>query len=112
MSEHHEGHRLSVEVEREGSTSTIRLAGELDLASAPLFQGVLEGERASAELAFIDLRDLSFVDSTGIKALVQAKREADAGGPKLLMSRPTGEVARLIELTGLHAVLPYAIEPG
>jgi anti-anti-sigma factor len=107
---YHSGNRLEVEVDRDDGRSTIRLAGELDTASVPLFSEALEGEWTIASIALVDLGRLTFADSTGIKALVEATRRAQSDGPQLLMTRPTGEVARLFELTGLHSVLPFATD--
>jgi anti-sigma B factor antagonist len=110
--EHHSLSRLEVDVWREGASTTIELRGELDLAGVPLLQEVLEREEKSGTArALIDLGRLDFVDSTGLRALLQAKRHADDDdGLKVAMSPPTGEVARLLELTGLRAVLPFLPE--
>jgi anti-anti-sigma factor len=109
---HHSTGQLEVEVRRESGRTTITLTGELDLASVPLFTEALERERESAETALVDLAPLTFADSTGIKALVQAARNAASDGSRLLMTRPTGHVAQLFELTGLHLALPFAPDSG
>jgi anti-sigma B factor antagonist len=49
----------------------------------------------------LDLAALSFMDSTGVSVLVQAKQSADANGWLIAVRAPTGQVRRLLELVGL-----------
>jgi anti-anti-sigma factor len=91
--------------------SVVALAGELDLACAP------ELSRALADLAgtgcdrvVVELSELSFIDSTGIKALIAAARAMEEEGGALTLSAPTPNVARVFEIVKLSDVIP--IEEG
>ena len=76
------------------------LHGELDLASAA---GLAEALVAIAgSTLVVDLADLSFMDSSGIGALVVARNRIRAKGlGELLVARPTAIVQKALEIVGL-----------
>lgn len=80
----------------------LRLSGELDLASAPALEQQLE-EVAHANPArlLLDLRDLRFMDSTGLALMIRAQQSAEANGHRLAFRRGTAQVERLFELSGV-----------
>lgn len=75
--------------------------GELDLASAPQFTQALDQALEQALLVIVDLRALTFIDSTGIHAIVNADAQARQTGHRLVLIRGSGQVARVFALTGL-----------
>ena len=75
---------------------TLRLVGELDAATAPHLQHRLEEHRGVTRL---DLRDVTFIDSSGLRVLLLASRASGADGLALL--EPSGHVRRVLEMTGL-----------
>jgi anti-anti-sigma factor len=95
----------AVDVSREDGMPVIRLSGELDMVSVervrPAVEGALTGE--DDRLAF-DVRELEFMDSSGIALLVSASRKAR----QVELRHPTPIVRRLIELTGLTELLLMA----
>lgn len=93
---------LLVERHDAGGVRVIALRGELDLASAPKFEQeleiVLNGDDGPI---VVDLCDLEFMDSTGLRTLIMAQRRADAREQRFAVARRTGEfVARVFELAG------------
>jgi anti-sigma B factor antagonist len=91
-----------LEVRREGQTTLIAVSGELDLASSPALQEELDREAASdADLLIIDLRELDFMDSTGLSVLVRAHQRAEEQGRRLAMVKGPQQVQRLLSLTGV-----------
>ena len=58
-----------------GHQQTLRLAGEVDLSSASMLEAALRGicAAATAEVLLIDLERVTFMDSTGLRALLVAK---------------------------------------
>src|SRR3954451_1288080 len=76
------------------------LSGELDMAAAPEFVatavGALDGQR---ELV-LDMSALRFLDSTGIRAIVETARRTDRG---VVLRSPRRNVLRVIEITGVTA---------
>ncbi len=101
---------LAIEEIVRGHSRTVHLAGELDLMSAELLESAMRRIAADGrdELIVIDLSDVSFMDSTGLRAVlvgiafcVERRRELE------LLPGP-GEVQRLFEISGLVDDLPFA----
>ena len=80
----------------------LMLFGELDLASAPaLEQELKEVGHANPARLLLDLRNLGFMDSTGLALMIRAQQSADANGHRLVFRRGTSQVQRLFELSGV-----------
>jgi anti-anti-sigma factor len=89
----------------------LKLFGELDVASS----AVLEDELArmdSGELVIVDLRELEFIDSSGIGVLVRAHQKAHAEGRRFALVQGEGQVAQLLQLTGLADQLTVVGAPA
>jgi anti-anti-sigma factor len=83
----------------------IRLEGELDLSGASEFRRALE-EAARSDALTIDASGLSFMDSSGLKALVDVAASRN-GGPPIVLLRPTRPIMRLLEIGvpgGVHGL--------
>lgn len=89
-----------------GGTARLRLAGELDLCTAPRLRAAVRQARLwEAGCVDIDLTALSFIDCVGARAVVEAVREIeDAGGCVCVEAGPVA--GRVLRLTGLDAELP------
>ena len=91
-----------VEVQNQDQATVIAVSGELDLASSPALQEELDRVSASeSDLLIIDLRDLDFMDSTGLSVLVRAHQRAEQEGRRLAMVKGPQQVQRLLSLTGV-----------
>lgn len=91
-----------VEVRNQGRATIISVSGELDLASSPALQDELNRVAESdAKLLIIDLRELDFMDSTGLSVLVRAHQRAEEQGRELAMVKGPQQVSRLLSLTGV-----------
>lgn len=102
--------RMTMCSEREGDVHTISLAGELDLASAEKVQVELERVEAGDALSIVvDLSELTFIDSTGVRLVLSAHaRLCDAGADRLLLLRGPAQVQRAFEICGVESLLPFA----
>ncbi|MCW3841352.1 STAS domain-containing protein [Micromonospora yasonensis] len=99
--------------QRNGGTACLRLAGELDMSSAPQLNAALDRLAAAGQRQLlIDLTELTFCDSTGIAAFVRGDNRAAAEGGWLRLTGATGRVARVLQVTGLAEVLRYDAEPS
>jgi anti-anti-sigma factor len=78
----------------------LHLAGELDLATCPRFEQVLKRSQNDKSIVSVDLQDLTFVDGAGLNAIVQAGARAVAAKTRLILVGATGQVGRLLDLTG------------
>ena len=95
-------------VSQEGKVRTIALNGECDLQIFPDIDELLSSSCSDGFSGVrIDLRGLTFIDSTGLRALMMAKECAESNGAKLsIVPGPTG-VMRVFELVGLLDQLPF-----
>ena len=86
----------------------VRLTGELTLQTAPALTtalGELAAEHASPELV-IDLREVSYLDSTCLSAMLEARRVQERHGGRLkLLVAPGGPVADLFRISGTRDLL-------
>jgi anti-sigma B factor antagonist len=101
-----------VDTEITGRTVTLVLSGELDLMSSPILDQALEGAYASnSELIVVDLRELKFMDSTGLHRLVAAQQRAVQSGRRFGVVRAGEQVQRLFDLTGIAELLTIVDAP-
>jgi anti-sigma B factor antagonist len=92
-------------IQHDPSTRTVRLAGELDHASAPELVATLALAVDSSSDLRLDLRALTFMDSTGLHIIVNVARAlADRG--TLVLIGPTPPVARVLQITGIVDLIP------
>ena len=91
-----------------------KLTGELDLARQAELDAIAAAA-AEAELAIVDMTEITFIDSTVIDWLVRAKKVVEEKKGRLRVVAPQGLVTRLIaitELEGVIEVFPTHIEAG
>ena len=94
--------RLTFQLSTDAEGVSLALAGELDLETVPELERELENiDETQLKRLVIDLRDLQFMDSTGLAAIIRAQRSAEANGHALVVRRGSGQVQRLFELTGM-----------
>jgi anti-sigma B factor antagonist len=101
-----------VQTERHLDTVIIRLYGEFDLSSERGFGDELETLLAGeTSTLVIDLRELTFMDSTGLRALISLHHMAGREGYDHAVLCGEGSVRRVLEETGLADVLPI-VDPS
>ena len=83
-----------------GSTRGLRLIVELDLATVRYLKDACEGIPAGEGQVTLDLSELTFVDSTGLHALLLYARENDGDGP-VIFANPSTFVLRVMQITEL-----------
>jgi anti-sigma B factor antagonist len=99
--------------ERDGDTHTIRLFGELDLASVDAVEHELERvEGTDAPSIVVDLAGLAFMDSTGVRLLVGAHARSLASADRLTLLRGNAAVQHVLVVSGLDDRLPFADPPS
>jgi anti-anti-sigma factor len=103
---------FQIETRRNGAAALIAIAGELDLASSPALRDeLLRCSDAGAELVILDLRELLFMDSTGLSILVRAHQQAVDSGRRFAVVRGGQQVQRLLSLTGVGQRLTMVDQP-
>lgn len=99
---------LTIDVTSAAKAQTIVLTGEADLLGAPKIEKALKDASAGEpELIVIDLRSLTFIDSSGLQALIAGHEFCHARGHELRIVPGPENVQRLFELTGMDQVLPF-----
>ena len=94
-----------IDVSEESGTLILRIGGELDLASRPLVEPAVMAAIPTAYRVVLDLRDLTFCDSTGIAMFVAAHERAEAEGTTLVLGNLGAPVARVLGVTGVDQIL-------
>lgn len=93
---------LQVTTSSEANANLVRLVGELDLAGAPALSEAVARAAAdggSGRPLVLDMRDVSFIDSTGVRTLLEA---AQSVGGSLALLAPSPAVTRVLDLTRLR----------
>ena len=88
----------------------LALEGDLEVGSVQDLRNdldaVLRDHRVSTVV--LDLRLVRFVDSSGLGALIDARRHADATGTQLVLRNPGTQLRRLMSLTGTDKAFTWA----
>jgi anti-sigma B factor antagonist len=99
---------LQLTVTQQGTTATLELVGELDVAQeGPVREALKQVLDSQPESLVLDLSQLSFIDSTGIGIVIGLKKSAERDGVRLVICRGPLAVQRVFELTGLTSSLPF-----
>ncbi len=88
----------------EGPKAVLRLKGELDVSSSAALEDELQRVNG-ASVIVLDLSELAFIDSTGLGVLVKTHQRMREEGDQLAVVEGSGQVKRLLELTGLDRQL-------
>jgi anti-anti-sigma factor len=104
--------QLRIDVSREADRVVLALHGELDMASTPRLQSVIDAEEATAKTIVLDLQQLQFIDSTGLRTILTTRERCREGGRAFAITRGSEQVQRLLSVTGLVDHLPTVATPG
>jgi anti-anti-sigma factor len=104
---------FSCETRRDGDTVWVRPTGELDLDTASRLDQELAAARASgAERIVLDMRALTFMDSTGLRLVIRWDTDAGEQGFQFAIVPGPEVVQRVFRLTGMADVIPVAVPPA
>jgi anti-sigma B factor antagonist len=88
----------------DGTTATVTVRGEIDVATAPQLRELLHDLiQGGARQIVLDCRELAFLDSSGIGLLVAARKRLSDG--ELVIDSPPAHVRKVLELTGVASEL-------
>ena len=88
------------------SAGWVEVTGELDLATSPQLRQTLRKALQVVRLVVLDLRDLSFIDASGIHVILDVAGEARRDGDQLLIVRGPAQIDRLLTLTAVGRHVP------
>jgi anti-sigma B factor antagonist len=103
------GETLAISTSQVRDEYVVGLAGELDLCGVKRVSDAFAAARASGVKSIVlDLRDLEFLDSTGLHTILKAEREAAEQGMGFLVVRGPRQVQRIFEITGIADRLTFS----
>ena len=99
---------LEVRDQRDGDRHVIALNGEFDLDGVPhVNEQLRRAEATDARQIVLDLTGLEFMDSSGIRLILEAQARSRAAGNRLVLTCGPGPVQRLFDLTDVTSRLPF-----
>jgi anti-anti-sigma factor len=107
------GDQLRIDIREQADRAILSLDGELDMANAPLFQDALDGaELARASAVVLDLQQLQFIDSTGLRIVLATRERCRERGQEFAITPGSDQVQRLLSVTGVGEHLRTVATPG
>jgi anti-anti-sigma factor len=103
---------FSVTPEQHGEGLLLRFRGEFDMAAADDAAAALQWACARGGRIEVDLGEVTFMDSSGLRTLVTARRAADRDGCSLVLVSASERVAEVLDITGTHAWLRDGHHPS
>ncbi len=100
---------MSFRVKDEAGTSTVFLSGEIDLERSPAARKTLLDTLARKQALVVDLRDVSYIDSSGIASLVEAYQKARTSNLAFTLAEVGPPVMRVLSLARLDRVFPIRV---
>jgi anti-anti-sigma factor len=86
-----------------------RLIGEIDMATAPMLQEALLVSLSAGGSVTVDMRDVTFIDSSGLKVIVACAAETASNQP-LMVKDPSAVVRRALEVFGMEQIPGLRVE--
>ena len=102
------GEALTIRVRRDRDYAIVAVTGEVDIATVTGLRESLFELATSGRTLVVDLEQVSFIDSSGLAALVGAARRAAAHGASLQAVCARPRTRQLFRLTGLDSQVPLA----
>jgi anti-anti-sigma factor len=101
---------LRIDTVERGDSLVLVLQGELDLTTHHLLdEGLVRAQSKDATMIVVDLRAVSFIDSSGLHVLVR-HASADDSRPRVRLTKGSTQVQRIFRLSGAMDYLPFVSE--
>ena len=85
----------------------VTVAGDIDAHTCPDLTAALDPLPGDDDVR-VDVSDVAFMDSSGLRVLIAAHQSAESVGRRLVIDHPSGAVLRIIEISGLRDHLHLA----
>ena len=102
-----EASRLGLQHHVEAGTHTLAATGELDLVEAPRLEQLVEELTSDRVVLVLDLDELGFLDSTGVRAILVANEMVERSGGTMTVTLENPKVKRILEVSGLIGTAPF-----
>ncbi len=100
---------MQIQADYKNNVLYLRLSGEMDEYSATAARSRadrLADDYASSERAIIDLKNVSFMDSTGIGFLIGRYKRFRRYGVPVYLTNPSGSTDKILEMSGVYTLMP------
>lgn len=102
---------FDVAIRRKGSALVVAPRGEIDLATVDLVREAVERERQSGEDVVLDLREVGFIDTSGLHYVLELVDRSARDVSSIRIVRGPSTVQRVFEVSGLAPRLPFVDDP-
>ena len=98
--------QLTVNIVIDGTQSLVAVRGEIDLATAPLLEATIRAaiDQGCTQVLF-DASGVAFMDCSGLRSILGAAERLGRDGGDLVIRSPSAHVTRLLDLTGVDAIV-------
>jgi anti-anti-sigma factor len=103
---------FDVVADRSGGTFVVAPNGEIDLATVDRVREVVDRDKQPGEDLVLDLRQVGFMDTSGLRYVLELVDRAGSEGFSLRLVRGPRAVQRVFEVSGLEPRLPFVDDPG
>ena len=105
---------FTIDLDERADRVVLTPRGELDMASAPELEQAVMPRLEKGAWIVLDLRSLDFIDSSGLRVVVGAHRNAEEHGGRFTCVRgtPGSTVHRIVEIAGIDGVIEMVDDPG
>ena len=91
---------LSLDLQRTGSESVVCMRGDIDLSNLDRATAALATAREGATTLLLDLSEVGFMDTSGLRLVIEEQRRARAAGYRFSVVPGPRKVQRLFEIAG------------
>lgn len=93
---------------QKNDTTVIALEGRLDTTTAPQLHDMLIPEFDRVKQIELDLKELVYVSSAGLRVLLMGEKTAKSKGGSMTLTGVSNEIMEVLEMTGLSTILTIA----
>ncbi|MGW5410014.1 STAS domain-containing protein [Actinomadura geliboluensis] len=97
---------FDISLMRDDRCTVVRVQGDIDVVSRTRFEEALFEVVETGEPVAVDMREVTFCDSTGLNALVAANRRAIERGSHIALVALPPRVQRVFRITGIDKFIP------
>lgn len=98
-----------IDIDRDGTTATLRVTGELELVQGDRLEAATQRMIGEVEHFVVDLSGVTFMDSSGLGALIAINQAVGEAGASVVLRQPTEAVTRILEMTATASA--FTIQP-
>jgi anti-anti-sigma factor len=80
--------------------AVVSVRGDVDLTTFGAVESALDAARAGTTVLVLDLREVGFMDTSGLRLVISEQQRAEAGGYRFVVIPGSGKVQRLFEIAG------------